>query len=205
MAITMFKTLTLSLITLLLSTPGLAVPPPGKVQPGSDPSLCSHWAEAHMEDSCTRFAKTASPPLDVAGFLALNPQLKGDCNNVWWKYHYCVRSSHTKPRITVAPQITAPPRPVTCKYNKCYNLFEMNAKEDPKGVTTMCDEYLKTERKEKDPVKLLEHVPKPNPPYWWPDHITSECTGDAHLYMSSLCQCYTNAPFISSLGQAHSI
>lgn len=216
----MLKTPTCSLTTLLLlASPGFALDPPGLVQPGSDFRICGGWTLASGGDSCYSLSKAAG--LSVDAFLGLNPQLKHDCQRLWAGYHYCVRAAApaqqrpkppgqapvpVKTRPPPGP-ITAPPAPAVteCTYNECYNMFEINGQMDPRGVTAMCDAYHKTARTERDPVRLFEALPKPSPAYWWPDHITGKCTGDAHLYMSSLCKCFTSAPFTSSLGQGHSI
>ncbi|KAK7755491.1 hypothetical protein SLS62_002421 [Diatrype stigma] len=225
-SINMLKTLTSSLTALLvlLASPGLALDPPGLVQPGSDFRVCSGWTLASPGDSCYSLSKPAG--LSIDAFLALNPQLKHDCRRLWAGYHYCIRAAAapapTQQRLKPPGQapvpvktrsppphgpITPAPAVTSCVYDDCYNQFEINGKMDPRGVTALCDAYQRTARTEKDPdpARLFASLPKPSPAYWWPDHITRMCTGDAHLYMSSLCRCFTSAPFTASLGEGHSV
>ncbi|KAH8677849.1 hypothetical protein BX600DRAFT_506852 [Xylariales sp. PMI_506] len=56
---------------------------------GSAIAGCEEWITAGLGDSCWRISDAHC--IEVNGFLRLNPQLGGDCANVWEGYSYCVR------------------------------------------------------------------------------------------------------------------
>ncbi|KAI1331656.1 hypothetical protein F5Y16DRAFT_394942 [Xylariaceae sp. FL0255] len=66
-----------------------AVSPLGPTQPGAPLTTCLEWIEAKEGMTCWSQAEHLSMSMD--DFIAMNPQLKGNCAaNFWDGYYYCV-------------------------------------------------------------------------------------------------------------------
>ncbi|KAI5920975.1 hypothetical protein F4810DRAFT_712991 [Camillea tinctor] len=67
-------------------------PPTGPVQEGAPVDDCYVWMKARPGDTCDIVCDLLD--LTVDQFLVWNPQLKGNCWNLWQGYAYCFLRDH---------------------------------------------------------------------------------------------------------------
>lgn len=54
---------------------------------------CTAWYNVNSGDSCYSAIATVEGGLSLEDFYAMNPQVDGDCFNLWTGYDYCVSRS----------------------------------------------------------------------------------------------------------------
>ncbi|RYP63762.1 hypothetical protein DL770_009309 [Monosporascus sp. CRB-9-2] len=181
-----------SLLTLCL-TPALAGDIPSPVQAGA-PRNCESWIAAGPGDTCDSIGKAHNMDVKHFLRINPQLK-NDCSNLLWSGYHYCVGVSgaepttrasaipaktHTvtiprkttepivkKPSTAKPPPTTSAPKPpaITCTYDMCYNMLEVNGQQDPPGVSAMCKDYFKEKRAESDVFKLFSSLSKPEPKY----------------------------------------
>lgn len=175
---------------------------PSPIQPGFVTN-CAGFTPAAAGDTCWGLAQGNGIGLNA--FLSMNPQVHGiqGCGqSIWSGYHYCVNTetptattfyeantpppppATTLPPPPPPPQTTPPPPPpppATCDSDTdCYRAFRDAVPRVQPSQSSWCAGVLAT------PVAAADMAAFTGAP----GLVAAKCTGDAHLWVTSLCGCW---------------